>query len=59
VPPQDDAIVNKINNTEYANIKFKANESLINYIGKNIDNVFIDASLKMEVLIFPNQQKTI
>ncbi|GGK19867.1 phosphoglucomutase [Yeosuana aromativorans] len=46
VPPQDDAIVNKINNTEYANIKFKANESLINYIGKDIDNVFIDASLK-------------
>tara|TARA_R110000868_G_scaffold144150_2_gene362947 strand:+ start:16685 stop:18415 length:1731 start_codon:yes stop_codon:yes gene_type:complete len=46
VPPQDDAIVNKINNTPYSNIKFKANDSLIHYIGKDVDKVFIDASVK-------------
>jgi len=45
VPPQDEAIVNKINDTPYANIKFKANEKLIHIIGKDVDNVFIDASV--------------
>jgi len=45
VPPQDDAIVNKINATPYSNIKFKANNDLIHYIGKDVDRVFIDASV--------------
>ena len=46
VPPQDDAIVNRINETPYASIKFKANENLIHYIGKDVDHVFIEASVK-------------
>jgi len=46
VPPQDDAIVNTINATPYSNIKFKANNALIHYIGKDVDEVFIDASVK-------------
>ena len=46
VPPQDNEIVNKINNTPYANIKFKANESLIHYIGKDVDDVFVKASVE-------------
>ena len=46
VPPQDDAIVNKINATPYSNIKFKANNDLIHFIGKDVDEVFIDASVK-------------
>lgn len=46
VPPQDNAIVNKINDTEYGNIKFSANDSLIHYIGKDVDDVFIEASVK-------------
>ncbi len=46
VPPQDTEIVNKINETLYSNIKFNANDSLINYIGKDVDDVFINASVE-------------
>ncbi|HEY5688221.1 MAG TPA: phospho-sugar mutase [Yeosuana sp.] len=46
VPPQDEAIVNKINATPYSNIKFNANNDLIHYIGTDVDRIFIDASVK-------------
>ncbi|WP_193787277.1 phospho-sugar mutase [Lacinutrix himadriensis] len=46
VPPQDAEIIDTINNLDYAEIKFKANEDLIQYIGKEVDDVFIDASIK-------------
>ncbi|WP_339917717.1 phospho-sugar mutase [Yeosuana marina] len=46
VPPQDTEIVNKINETPYSNIKFDANDSLIHYIGKDVDDVFINASVE-------------
>ena len=50
VPPHDKAIVNKINNTDYTAINFNANLSLIHSIGKNIDDVFINAAVKNGVL---------
>ncbi len=46
VPPQDEEIINEINRLDYSEIKFEANESLIQYIGKDIDDVFINASIK-------------
>ncbi len=46
VPPQDEEIINEINNLDYSEIKFEANESLIQYIGKDVDDVFINASIK-------------
>ncbi|WP_375237919.1 phospho-sugar mutase [Aurantibacter sp.] len=46
VPPQDNAIINEINNLEYSEIKFEANPALIENIGKSVDDVFIDASVK-------------
>ncbi|WP_339894082.1 phospho-sugar mutase [uncultured Algibacter sp.] len=46
VPPHDDAVINMINALEYANIKFEANNDLIHYIGKDVDDVFIDASVR-------------
>ncbi|PWI30449.1 phosphoglucomutase [Flavobacteriaceae bacterium LYZ1037] len=46
VPPQDIEIINEINNLDYSEIKFEANESLIQYIGKEVDDVFINASIK-------------
>ena len=46
VPPQDAEIINTINALDYAEIKFEANESLIHYIGKDVDDVFINASVK-------------
>jgi phosphoglucomutase len=46
VPPQDAEIIQEINRLEYEEIKFIANENLIHYIGKDVDNVFINASVK-------------
>ncbi|MCF7568570.1 phospho-sugar mutase [Sabulilitoribacter arenilitoris] len=45
VPPHDDAIVNVINNLDYSDIKFEANNNLIHNIGKEVDDAFIDASV--------------
>lgn len=45
VPPHDDAIINVINNLDYSDIKFEANNNLIHNIGKEVDNAFIDASV--------------
>ncbi|MDG1730309.1 MAG: phospho-sugar mutase [Algibacter sp.] len=46
VPPHDNAVISLINNIDYAKIKFEANESLIHFIGKDVDDVFIDASVE-------------
>lgn len=46
VPPQDEEIINEINSLEYSEIKFDANESLIKMIGKEVDDAFINASVK-------------
>lgn len=41
VPPHDSGIINKVNALDFSEIKFNANDSLINYIGKEVDDVFI------------------
>ncbi|WP_460219598.1 phospho-sugar mutase [Psychroserpens sp. MEBiC05023] len=46
VPPQDAEIITEINRLDYSEIQFEANESLIEYIGQDIDNVFINESVK-------------
>ncbi|MGR7811924.1 phospho-sugar mutase [Lacinutrix undariae] len=46
VPPQDHEAIAEINALDYAEIKFEANTNLIHYIGEDVDNVFIDASVK-------------
>ena len=46
VPPQDAEIIAEINKLDYSEINFNAKESLIQYIGKDIDDVFINASIK-------------
>jgi phosphomannomutase len=46
VPPQDKEIITEINNLDYSAIKFKANNDLIEYIGKEVDEAFISASIK-------------
>jgi len=45
VPPQDAEIIAEINDLEYSEIKFEANNDIINYVGEELDNVFIDASV--------------
>ena len=46
VPPQDSEVIEEINRLEYSEIKFDANENLINLLGKETDDVFINASVK-------------
>ncbi len=46
VPPHDAEIISEINRLDYSEIKFKANDDLIQYIGKDVDDVFIDNSIK-------------
>ena len=46
VPPQDGEIIDEVNNLDFSDIKFNANEDLIEFIGKEVDEAFIDASVK-------------
>ncbi|MFI0428068.1 phospho-sugar mutase [Mariniflexile sp. HMF6888] len=46
VPPQDGEIINVIDSLKYSDIKFEANNSLIKYIGKEVDDAFINESVK-------------
>jgi len=46
VPPHDSGIIGKVNALNFSEINFDANENLIKVIGKNVDDVFIEASVK-------------
>ena len=46
VPPFDGEIINLINSLKYTDINFTAQEKLIHTIGKDVDDVFINASVK-------------
>ena len=45
VPPEDEAIIDTIENLNYNEIKFTANEDLIHYIDTEIDKAFIKSSI--------------
>lgn len=46
VPPHDANIISEINRLDYSEIKFETQENLIQYIGKDVDDVFINESIK-------------
>ncbi|MFT4612077.1 MAG: phosphoglucomutase [Glaciecola sp.] len=46
VPPEDAEIIAEINRLAYGEIKFESNDAKIEYIGKAVDDVFIDESVK-------------
>ena len=46
VPPQDGEIMKAIDAIDFKDIKFNADESLIHYIDKELDNAFAEASIK-------------
>ena len=46
VPPQDEDIIATIENLNYNQVKFTANEDLIHYIDKDIDKAFIKSSIE-------------
>lgn len=56
VPPEDSAIINEVNNLDFSNINFDADESLITRIGKKIDKAFIEASVKNGTFNTPNKK---
>ncbi len=46
VPPHDGGIIGNVNSLDFSEIKFNANENLIETIGKEVDDVFIEESVK-------------
>lgn len=50
VPPHDKAIITVINNLDYKDINFEANDALIHKIGSNVDDAFIKAAVENGVL---------
>lgn len=46
VPPQDTEIIKVIEDLRYDEIKFQANETLIKYIDKEIDDAFVKSSIE-------------
>ncbi|MBF6641090.1 phospho-sugar mutase [Flavobacterium sp. J49] len=45
VPPQDEEIIQVIEDLKYSEIKFQANNDLIEYIDTEIDNAFVDSTV--------------
>jgi len=45
IPPHDGNIINEVNSLEFSEINFNANESIIEYVGKEVDDAFITASV--------------
>ncbi|KGL63093.1 phospho-sugar mutase [Polaribacter sp. Hel1_85] len=46
VPPHDGGIIAKVNALDFSEINFNAKEDLIEVIGKDVDDAFIDGSVK-------------
>jgi len=57
VPPDDSAIIKEVNAIDYSNINFESNKKLIEYIGKKVDKVFIEACVKNGTFNTPNKEK--
>ncbi len=45
VPPQDQEIINEIEKVKFEEIKFTPDEKLITYVGKELDDAFLKASV--------------
>ena len=57
VPPQDEEIITAINDLNYSDILFDANDSLINYIDSEVDDAFAEASIKNGTFNTPQEAK--
>jgi len=57
VPPQDGEIIDEINRVKYEEILFDGNSNLIQVIGKDVDRVFIKASVKNGSFETPEKAK--
>ena len=57
VPPQDGEIIQLIEALEYDQINFKANEDLIEYIDKEIDDAFVNSTIENASFNTPSEAK--
>lgn len=57
VPPQDKELIQVIENLEYSQVKFEANDGLIEYINEDIDKAFIRSSLQTATFNTPQEAK--
>jgi phosphoglucomutase len=57
VPPEDGAIIDVIENLNYNEIKFSADESLIHYIDTEIDEAFVKSSVENASFNTPKEAK--
>ena len=57
VPPEDEAIINAIEKLNYNEIKFDANENLIEYIDKDVDQAFIKSTVENASFNTPAEAK--
>ncbi|RVT77466.1 phospho-sugar mutase [Flavobacterium sufflavum] len=57
VPPEDEAIINAIEKLNYDEIKFDANEDLIQYIDKEVDQAFIKSTIENASFDTPAEAK--
>ncbi len=58
VPPQDAEIINLIEALKYYEIKFQANESLIQYIDSEIDDAFVKSTIQNASFNTPAEAKS-
>lgn len=57
VPPEDAAIIKGIEALKYSKIKFEANESLIEYIDKEVDEAFAKSTIENASFNTPTEAK--
>lgn len=57
VPPQDEEIIKVIEDLAYDEIKFEANENLIEYIGKVVDEAFFNSTIENASFNTPSSAK--
>ena len=57
VPPEDEGIINAIEKLNYNEIKFDANEDLIQYIDKDVDQAFIKSTIENASFDTPAEAK--
>lgn len=57
VPPQDGEIIKLIESLQYSDIKFEANESLIEYIDKEVDEAFVNSTVENASFNTPQSAK--
>ena len=57
VPPEDGDIMKAIETIDFKDIKFNADQSLIHYIDKELDNAFAEASIKHVNFGVPEKDK--